>query len=113
METTIIILLVTFLFAVWNALVILWYTTKKQSYSSNWHVVGWIVRAWMAIAVFLQSSWFGLWLYVIVAWHMYDVTINIIRSLPWYHTGQNIFDRFKISWAVKALILLSGLIFLF
>lgn len=110
-------LLVTVMFAIWNGLInkqLYQDDTfeKQQATSKVWHTVGWIIRACLAIIVFLATSWVGLWVYIIFAWHLYDIIINLVRGLKWNHLGQNFIDKSKWNKVVKIIILLSGLLFL-
>lgn len=104
------------LFAVWNGLVIVWGLVpdknKVKDINDWWHATGFLVRVLVSLAILLNSGLLYFWLSVIVGWHLYDLIINLIRCLPWYHTGTNFFDRSPWCWIFKALILLSGLLFL-
>ena len=109
---TYIILFIILLIAVWNADVIKWYTTKKQHFARFWHGIGFVIRGLLVLVIFLTSSnWFIVWISVIVSWHLYDIIINVIRDMKWYHTGENIFDRSPYCWIAKGLVLLIGILF--
>lgn len=111
-----IIILIIILTAVWNGLVIKWGLEpdkkKVTKISVLWHAVGFVIRLLCAVAVYLYAGWIWFWIAVILSWHVYDIIINLIRGLKWYHTGQNFFDRAPWCWIAKGIVLLAGLLFI-
>ena len=115
METAILIISALILIAVWNGFVIMWKQTNKVSYSESWHIVGFIVRALLVVAVVMTAGNFIGWLALIVSWHFYDVIINLIMKQKWNYTGKTAkIDKMgKVIWVAKVLILVAGIYFLF
>lgn len=116
MNLTNLLEIIIILFAVWNGLVIIWGLVpdknKVKKISDYWHATGLLARALLCFAILLDTGLFNFWISILLSWHLYDIIINLIRGLPWHHTGTNFFDRAPFTWLGKGVVLAAGLIFL-
>ena len=81
-------MLLHILFASWNGLVILWYTTHDEMWRDWWHRVGVAVRFFIVLTVWL-GTYSILWtvVSVLVAGIVYNVIINAIIGKPLLYVG--------------------------
>lgn len=109
----IILLIISFLFALWNGLVIKWHLSKEQIYSTLWHGVGFIIRALPVLLIY--PNWLWILLYLNVAWTVYDMIINLVNGWPVFYIGQtSTFDRIFGKWLYicKVVLLVTTIIIL-
>ena len=109
-----IVLLIALLFAVWNGLVIKWYLTKDQKYSTYWHIVGYLIRVIPLYYIYPNITW--ILIYINIAWNLYDIIINKINGWDWFYIGktsatEKLFG--KLTLIGKALLLILTLIYIF
>jgi len=118
METQLIFIFITLMFAWYNGVFNLWGlekdTHKKARYSQFWHTQGFMIRAAMALLATLL--WGLLWGYiaVILLWHCFDILINLTRGQGIFYSGTvSTFDKYsKLTWIAKIVFLLTGIFFL-
>lgn len=108
MNNLLIILLIVILFSIWNGLVIRWYLTKDQKYSTYWHRVGFVVRA--LLPILLYPDWGFILIYLNLSWTVYDMIINTINGWNLLYVGGtseiDIFlKRFHIPLKIALLII--------
>ena len=101
------------LFALWNGLVIKWYLTKDQKYSTYWHIVGYFIRAIPLYYIYPNILW--MLIYINIAWTLYDMVINKINGWNLFYIGktsttEKIFG--KLTLIGKAILLLLTLIYI-
>ena len=101
------------LFALWNGLVIKWYLTKDQKYSTYWHIVGYFIRAIPLYYIYPNILW--MLIYANIAWTLYDMVINKINGWNLFYIGktsttEKIFG--KLTLIGKAILLLLTLIYI-
>ena len=102
------------LFALWNGLVIKWYLTKDQKYSTYWHIVGYFIRAIPLYYIYPNIMW--ILIYSNVAWTLYDIIINKINGWDWFYISktsatEKLFG--KLTLIGKAILLILTLIYIF
>lgn len=92
MITTLTILLIIILLAIWNGLVIEW--KLKGKYSNQWHFVGGLIRALLIGLVYVNS---GLWLAIgtaFLCWMPYNMIINKIMGNGLFYLSDKGIDGF-------------------
>ena len=108
-----ILLILSFLFAIWNGLVIKWYLSRKQIYSTLWHGVGFIIRALPVLLIY--PNWLWILFYLNVAWTVYDMIINMVNGWNLFYIGKTSqFDKIFGKWLYicKAVLLVTTIIVL-
>jgi hypothetical protein len=80
------------LFGTFNGVVIKWHNAeadKKQFWSTWWHRIGLVMRAFILLIVWLISAHslliFGI-VFVLTTIE-YNISINLINDLKWYYVG--------------------------
>lgn len=111
--TNLILILIGFLFAIWNGLVIKWYLTKDQKWSDYWHGVGFIIRALPIVLIYPNLLW--ILIYANIAWTVYDIIINLFMGQSIFYIGKtSTFDKTFGKWLFvgKALLLILTILIL-
>ena len=102
------------LFALWNSLVIKWYLTKDQKYSTYWHIVGYFIRAIPLYYIYPNILW--ILIYTNIAWTLYDMIIYKVNGWNLFYIGktsttEKLFG--KLTLIGKAILLILTLIYIF
>lgn len=83
-------------------------SNEAKRLSQSWHMAGFMYRACYALAVVpISAAWSGV--AVIMAWHVYDIAINIAIGQKWNYEGETAaIDRMGIVvWIGKVFIILA------
>jgi hypothetical protein len=111
MQTEIILIAVALLLGFYNGQFIM-------NYSKLWHATGWLIRALLIIPLWPSALWIAL--YVVIAWPLYDIIINLHMKQKWYYQGKTSFmDRYfppAVMWPAKLvwiIILIIEIFYLF
>ena len=113
MMNLLIVLLIAVLFALWNGLVIKWYLTKDQKYSTYWHIVGYFIRAIPLYYIYPNILW--MLIYTNIACTLYDMVINKINGWNLFYIGKtSTFDSVFGKWLYicKVVLLVTTIIIL-
>lgn len=78
MITTLTILLIILLLAVWNGLVIEW--KLKGKYSKQWHMAGGLIRALLIGLVYINSGIYWALGAAFLSWLPYNMIINLLMG---------------------------------
>ena len=114
MFLTLNILLIIFIFGLWNAYVVIWGThfdpEERQRVNKIWHGLGLFLKVWIiALAIYTMPVHWFLILFTgfNLSWTIYDLTINAVRKkwqgLPLLHI-----DSMKINTTISRAITPTG-----
>lgn len=91
------------------------YHDKQVIQKKNWHTIDAFIKLWVALAIGLfyylpnfNTDWTSIiaacYVILCIRWWIFDIALNLLRGLKWYHTGHNFMDRFpsqQTHWYVK------------
>ena len=81
------LVIIIFLIAIYNALVINWKVNKdgkSSKWSKYWHFVGGLIRIFLAFS--LVNFWDAIAI-LMMHWMFYDMIINYLRGLDLFYSG--------------------------
>lgn len=83
------LLIITILLtALWNGLVIQWFLTKDEKYSTWWHRVGFVIRALLVVVIYLAGGWVWALGAAFASWIPYNIIISLLMGQKWYYIGK-------------------------
>jgi hypothetical protein len=97
MITTLTLLIILILIAIWNGMVINWKTAynedKALKISKQWHKVGLVIR-FLIVALIAYTTLNVYWIVgsVLLSWFGYNIIINLVRGMKWYYLSDSGID---------------------
>ena len=102
METLTFLFLALILIALREGMVL----SNPEKYDREWHLAGWAIRGCI-IAVIVMLTKPDYWAYfipaLILAWPVYNITINLFKGMKWYYVSDKGIDKLirKTFWFVN------------